>query len=465
MFDEFLRALGGYFTDFVLLDYRVKERGQMHIEHLRELAKKIHELKHQDAELKRYFANQIQVLCPNILRDCCIEMASCKEDVELAAATGDCVRFLEIHQRISEDFAHKIQRMGQSSGSSRSLAENFLSVVPCFIQTVKEIFRNESLEEVPSGLKGLPAETLSQFMAQVRSAEKHKSIPKMLCELCKILEKLCLNNSDSHFKMQIEMFSNSLQSLCLLKMLKAFFQSCENSKLYTRLEMFLASLRDIMSELVTVDEVVVHDFYDVSLSLIRFAKFDPSKLVRFELIGAADSPLNCYSEAIKHDRSQDTFSQQFQLRKDSDSGLELYASAHVHQQGLVGAFQSVIMLPASDEQAIDRLIAGIPVEVKKEFEGSENLRLVLCSSQKESISRALNLLQREMGEGVVDWQQTEITKVPLTVRTFAKPGTVVWLRLVYKWQSEAIGLDSKDFVALADSSSELVCPLDFQRTG
>lgn len=433
----------------------------MHIEHLRESAKKIVELKHEDAEQMKYFAYKIQMLCPGILRDCCIEMASSREDVEMAASTEDSARFLEIHRRISEDFASYIQRM--SSPCSSSVTGNFLSIVPRLIQLIKEMFRDERAEVVQNGLKGLPEEEIRHLTAEVRNAEKHSSIPKMLCEACKVLEKLCLNNCGSHSSTQIQMWGNSLQSVCLLKLLKTFFQSCEDSKLYARLELLLGSLREIMSNLVTVDEIVVRDFYDVSLSLLNFAKFVPSKLVRFELIGPANSPLNSYSEALRYDMFRDTFSQQFHVRKDSDASLELSASAHVHTHGRVGAFASEIILPASAEPIFDRLIAGVSVEVKKEFEGSGNQRVILCSTQKENVSQALNLLQREIG--VEDWHQTEITKVPLTVRTFANAGAVVKLRLLYKWQSEAIGLDSKDFVALAESSSERTSPLDFQRTG
>ena len=62
------------------------------------------------------------------------------------------------------------------------------------------------------------------------------------------------------------------------------------------------------------------------------------------------------------------------------------------------------------------------------------------------------MLQKEIEEGVVDWRKTEIRKAPLTVRSSGKAGTVVRLRLVYKWESHAIGLESKDFEAWADST-------------
>ena len=277
----------------------------MHVVDLRETARKMLELKHDDAQQMKYFANHIQTLLPNILRDCCIEMATSKDEVEIAASTDDCEHLLVIHDRITEDFANKLQQV--TSSSSSSLIAAFSSIIPRLIQLIKETFKERRVEAVQNGLRGLLKETVNSFTDEVRNAEQRKSIPKMLCEVCKILETLCLKNRGSHSTEEIRKWGQSLQSVSLLKLLETFFQSCEESKLYTRLDMFLGALRDIMAELTTVEEMVLRNFYDLSLSLISFAKFDPSKVVKFELTGPANSSLTFYSEAIKYDTFQDTF--------------------------------------------------------------------------------------------------------------------------------------------------------------
>lgn len=84
--------------------------------------------------------------------------------------------------------------------------------------------------------------------------------------------------------------------------------------------------------------------------------------------------------------------------------------------------------------------------------------MVLCSTQKEKLSEVLHVLREELSEDVLDLNQAEVTQCPLSMRTVStKKETVVSLRLNYKWGSEAILLDSKEFVAIADSSADGAC--------
>ena len=129
--------------------------------------------------------------------------------------------------------------------------------------------------------------------------------------------------------------------------------------------------------------------------------------------------------------------------------MQLEAVAHVHINGRIcsiGAFESLATLPASCSEAIDRVpIARLSVAVKREHDKSGNLRVTLYS------------IKKGLGADVVDPKGTEITQSHLKVRSSAKSGTIVRLRLVHKWGSGAILLDSNDFVALADSTAGGAC--------
>lgn len=445
----------------------MKQRGQIHIKHLRELAVKISNSKVENAELMQYFTGKIQTLCKSVLGDCCIELKNSVADVERAASSEDHVNYLEVHQKISQDTASKYQQM--CSSSEESIVKNFLGIVPHLIQDIKAIFRDEVVPDVQNGLRGLQNETLEQLAFNVREAERNNKILQLVCEVCKILEDLCVKNCDNQCSTNlIHKWGSSLGVLSMLDFLKPFFQRCpQDVRLHKRLEMFACRIRDIMSDVVEVDEVFMRDFFDVSSSLIHFAKFDPAKLVRFELTDPTNSPVRCKSEGIRYDSRNDTFSALFFLRKEEEGELLLHAVARVHVKGRdckIGAFQSVITLPAIAEAAFDSCMADMIPDVannvavtKLEVRDSQNIQVVLCSTQEEKLSMLLDHLKRELRD-VEEWKGSQVTQCPLTMRTLpVKPGTVVNLRLAYKWESEAVYLDSKDFVAHADSSSESAC--------
>ena len=443
----------------------------MHIHHLRELSNKILDTKHEDSELIKYFTDQIQILCTSVLRDCCIEIACPEDDVETPAPLHieNSVRFLLIHQKISKDDARKYQQMCASSVKPQT--ENFLQTVPFLIQTIKDIFRDEGISNVQNGLWGLSESTISKLASNVLGAVQIRSIYKLFGEVLEILEQLCLFNRGSRSTEEIKQWGSGGGMLYMLSVLKHFFTSCEEKKLYKRLQIFSGFMKKILQDPNAFDEIFIRDVHNVSLSLVRFAKFDPTKLVRFELVNPVTKLPHGTdnSEDVMYD-DQDTFSQQFRIRKHSDDKIQLDARALVHQDGKVrqvGAFRSVIVIPATSEEAFDRCqISDLPVAVIKHSE-SEELRVVLCATKRGNILKALYLLKSKLGEDEIDLQQTEITASPLTVLTTAEEETVVSLRLVYKWRSEEFAVESKDFVALVDStSSERACsPRNLQMAG
>ena len=446
----------------------------MHVSHLKELATKISGLQFENAELMKYFSVEIQTLCKVVLRDCCIELERSVEGVKRAALSKNPVGYLEIHRAIPKDIARKYQQL--CSSSEESIIKIFLTIVPNLIQSVKEIFVDENTSEVQNGLRGLSEGRLEQFLSNVRDAEKNLRIRKLVCVVCEILERLCLENCGKQPTTEILDWGETLAISSMLSFLKLFFQNHEQGiRLHKRLELLSRRMKDIMSDqLDTADEVFMRDFSNVTLSLIRFAKFSPSKVVRFELTGPTNSLVTCDSENnndnVHYDRHHETFSQWFEIWKASEDELRLHANALVHVDGRIckkGAFQSVITINTSAEEAFDACMTHfIDVTAMKLQDDSENLRVVLCSTQKEKVSEVLEVLKRKLSEEVSNFMPSEVTQCHLTIRSItSKAETVLSLRLFYKWGSEAVGVDSKDFVSLADFSVGEACTPEVQFVG
>ncbi|KAJ7388570.1 hypothetical protein OS493_036937 [Desmophyllum pertusum] len=259
------------------------------------------------------------------------------------------------------------------------------------------------IPDVPNGLRGLHKETLDQLVSDVREAEQNNNIRQLVCEVCKILENVCVNNRGSqHSTELIRKWGSSLGVYHILELLKPFFQQCpQDVRLHKRLEQFSCCIRGIMSDK-HVDEVFVRDVFDVSSTLIHFAKFDPAKLVRFELTDSTNRPVTCKRDSVVHDTDSDTYSQVFFPRKESEEELLLHAAARVHSKGQVGAFQSVITLPASAEEAFDKCMTRHSTDVaviKLNVSDSQGIRVVLCSTQKEKLSLLVDdVLKQELRE-------------------------------------------------------------------
>ena len=325
-------------------------------------------------------------------------------------------------------------------------------------------------------VRWLSEDRLEQFLSNVRDAEKNIRIRQLVCVVCENLERLCLENCDKQPTTEIVNWGETLEISPMLSFLKPFFQNHKQGiRMHKRLELFSKRLKDMMSDQVdTDDEVFIRDISNVTLSLIHFAKFSPSKLVRLELTGSTNSPVTCVREKnndnLHYDRHHETFSQWFEIRKGSEDELRLHANALVHVDGRSckkGAFQSVIKINASVEEAFDACTTNFIDVTAMKLKGhdSEKLQVVLCSTQKEKVREVLEVLKRKLSE-VVDFSQSEVTQCHLTIRSITSEAeTVLSLGLFYKWGSDTVDLDSKDFVSLADSSVGGACTPEVQFVG
>ena len=449
-----------YFSLLLGSTYNVTQRGQMHVRHLREYAAKISGLQRADANLMKYFACQIQTLCDTLLRDCCIELETSADGVERAASSSCYVHYIEIHRPVPEDLEEKYAEVFSSPDES---VKAFLAIVPNLIQITKEIFVEEEVSQVQNGLRGLPKETVDHFNSSIQNPEpRNNKVLRLFYDVSRILELLCLKNFELPSQ-KIKNWGRNRALLNMLEALKPFFKHCKQDvRLHKRLELFSGCLRDVISDQVDpTDQVILRDFCNVSLSLVNFAKFDPSKLVKFELNNSANVAMTFYSEGVEYDSSLDTFSQRFQLKKKPGDELQLCVVACVHIDGQIskrGAFQSVIVINPSSEEVLNRCkVRSINVAaIKLEEQASDGLQVCLCSTKKQKLLEALDDLKKKLGTDLVETRQ-EVSKSHLKIRTVNTVETIVSLRLVYKWGSEAVSLDSKDFFTLADSSAGGTC--------
>ena len=128
----------------------------MHITHLRELATTIDRLEHKDRDMMEHLSSEIKHLCGSIFRDCCIEMANSRRDLEWATSTENHSDVLVTHGRISQEVSRQYEEIRLSP--VHSVTENFLSIVPHLIQPIKEIFKDESVPQVRNGMRGVTEE-------------------------------------------------------------------------------------------------------------------------------------------------------------------------------------------------------------------------------------------------------------------------------------------------------------------
>ena len=440
----------------------------MHIRRLRKLATKITGLQLNNTDLVRNFSRKATILCNSVLRDCCLELNQDEAFSSSNDADSFVKQFIENRQPMLEYISTKYKLVCSPSDESRTSI--FLAIVPHLIQTIKEIFVDHKRLVPHSGLIGLHEDNVNQLLTSVLNARQNNRFRDLVYVECQILEKLCLKNHNKKPVAEITKWSESLAIEQMLNFLERFFKHClHDIRLHRRLEIFSCRLRDtLLTDDKEVDEDYMQDFANILLSLVDFAKFDPSKLVRFELIDSKNSTLSSTSsdvENVVHDEYDDTYSQTFSIKKVSEDELQLGAAACVHIDGSIckkGAFQSVIMLNRSGMDAFNRCMsrfAPADIAVMKMEAGNEHSgKTVLYASQKEKLSELIQIFKQELSEDMVDLRQSEVSQCYLLMRCidFTKE-KVLRLRLKYKWGSEAVALDSNDFVTFADCSAGGAC--------
>ena len=292
-----LHAIHHNSTSVVLSpDYKITETGQMHIRNIRQVAGK--EKQCRNAEIKKlYFQTEMQALCKMVLEDCLIELEG-----------SDLDDFAERQKSIQERYD-----MICSSSASESNSETCQIDIPKLVQDIKEIFHHKSKPDVLNGLRGLFGEEVDAFRFKIKDAQEAKNLGGIVVEVGNVLAKLCENNrGDQATASQIQMWRRSLMIPRMLDFLERFFERCrQDRRLLRRLRNLSEKQSEIMDGSQKGHEFLIKDASNTAMRLIDFTKFEPSKLVRFQLNSSPHVAYN--SGIIRHNRNNDVFSQEFTI--------------------------------------------------------------------------------------------------------------------------------------------------------
>ena len=300
-------------TSFILSpDYKITETGQMHIRNLRKVGGK--EEQCEDAKMKElYFSKELQAVCKRALEDCLIEL----EDSELDD-------FAERQKSIKERYD-----MICSTSASESITEICPIGIPKLVQDVKEIFHYKSDTHVFNGLRGLFKEEVKALRSRIKEAQEGKKLGRVVSMVGNVLANLCQKNTGDHTTaFQIQLWRRTLMIPLMLDFLEQFFERCpQDRRLLKRLRYLSEKQNEIMDGSLNGDEVELTDAFNTAMRLIDFAKFEESKLVRFELKSSSGSYVACNSGIIGHDSYNDVFSQEFTITEGRSGKVQLHPTA------------------------------------------------------------------------------------------------------------------------------------------
>lgn len=278
----------------------------MHIRNLRQVVGKEKQCK--NAEIKKlYFPTEMQAVCKMALEDCLIELEGSELD-----------DFAERQKSIQERYD-----MICSSSASESISETCQIDIPKLVQDIKEIFHHKSKTDVPNGLRGLFGEELDAFRLKIKDAQEAKNLGSIVVEVGNVLAKLCENNrGDQTTASQIQIWRRSLMIPRMLDFLEKFFERCrQDCRLLRRLRNLSEKQSEVMDGSQKGNELLLKDASNTAMRLIDFTKFEPSKLVRFQL---NSSPHVVYNNGIiSHNRNNDVFSQEFTITEGPSGEIQL----------------------------------------------------------------------------------------------------------------------------------------------
>ena len=297
------------FTSFVLSpDYKITETGQMYIRNLRQVEGKEKQCKNPEMK-ELYFPTKKQALCKMALEDCLIELEGSKLD-----------DYAEREKSIKERYD-----MICSSSASESISETCQIDIPKLVQDIKEIFHHKSKTDEHNGLRGLFGEEVDAFRSKIKAAQEDKNLGRIVAEVANVLAKLCENNRcDQTNASQIQMWRTNVMIPCMLDFLEKFFARCrQDLRLLKRLRNLSEKQNEIIDGCQKGNEPLLKDASNTAMRLIDFAKFEPSKLVRFQLNSSAGPHVAYKSGIIRHNKNNDVFSQEFTITEGPSEELQL----------------------------------------------------------------------------------------------------------------------------------------------
>ena len=163
---------------------------------MRDLANQIKHFDDNDRDRARCFNMESQKLMTPLLRDCCIEACHTEAEIDECLSSEQFVRFLLQKEQLTDSFAAQIRQVVVAASAEETARQKLMSAVAPLVQLVKEVFKVLPKLESLNGLWGLPEETIGKSEDSIKEGLEELNCGKIVAEVSRILEQLCLRNSN-----------------------------------------------------------------------------------------------------------------------------------------------------------------------------------------------------------------------------------------------------------------------------
>ena len=367
---------------------------------MRDLANQIKHFDDNDRDRARCFNMESQKLMTSLLRDCCIEACHTEAEIDECLSFEQFVRFLLQKEQLTDSVAAQIRPVAIAASTEETAPQKLMSAVAPLVQLVEEVFKVLPKLESLNGLWGLPEETIEKSEAGIKEGLEELNCGKIVAEVSRILEQLCLRNSNGISTETIKKWGECAGIIDLLTILVPFLQTGQAMKLRKRTELVAKSVRKILEDRSATNDSTTRDYAALSFSLLKFAAFDPTNLVQFMIEPFSRSTTSC-SHILEYDETKNTFYQSYIITKEEEKEVELDVTAHVNidkHEFKAGAFQAMVTLSQEEREHFKRLrtrgeFSGVVTLLKEQFPET----VVICySRRKRDIAVIAEVIQKEM---------------------------------------------------------------------
>ena len=205
---------------------------------------------------------------------------------------------------------------------------------------MKDIFKHSEVG-TPSlnGMYGLEADDLEESLRAVQELLVQKKSERLMSEISKILEKLCLNNEqrlcsqEGATRADFKKWGRCLNFELLLKVLDPFLKEPKGIKIRKRTEVAAELIRGIVDEKEQGD-FIARDLGNVAEDLMSFAKFVPARLVQFEVCCHQENMVEIHALGdVESGTDGAVFVQTFNLNRKGPCHILATATARVNMDG------------------------------------------------------------------------------------------------------------------------------------
>ena len=317
---------------------RLSNRGQMHVQNLRSLKVEPEDLgRDPDKDKMRYGFKKARKLVLSVLRDSCIEVSEDEREIECCLASEQFTSYLRNKKHVTDDLKQKIENLFDDTAQYEVIA----NVVPQMVQFVKDIFKHAEVG-TPSlnGMHGLEADDLEESLRAVQELLVQKKSERLMSEISKILEKLCLNNEQRLCSQEgatraadFKKWGRCLNFELLLKVLDPFLKEPKGIKVRKRTEVAAELIRGIVDEKEQGD-FIARDLGNIAEDLMNFAKFIPARLVQFEVCCHQEEMVEVHALSdVESGTNGAVFVQTFNLNRKGPCHILVTATARVNMDG------------------------------------------------------------------------------------------------------------------------------------